>query len=114
MSKIRILAIPSDQHGVGKFRILDPYKYLAENHSDDLHVDIAFNVENNDEAFLNYDVVVLHSFIHQLPHEDNIKRINWLKSKGIKVVVDIDDLWAVDQRHPMYHQIKGQKSLRKK
>lgn len=114
MSKIRILAIPSDQHGVGKFRILDPYKYLAENHSDDLHIDISFNVENNDDTFLNYDVVVLHSFIHQLPHEDNIKRINWLKSKGIKVVVDIDDLWAVDQRHPMYHQIKGQKIAEKK
>jgi len=114
MSKIRILAIPSDQHGVGKFRILDPYKYLAENHSDDVHVDIAFNVENNDEAFLNYDVVVLHSFIHQLPHVDNIKRINWLKSKGIKVVVDIDDLWSVDQRHPMYHQIKANKVAEKK
>jgi hypothetical protein len=50
MSKIRILAIPSDQHGVGKFRILDPYKYIAENHSDEIHVDIAFNVENNDNV----------------------------------------------------------------
>jgi glycosyltransferase involved in cell wall biosynthesis len=114
MSKIRILAIPSDQHGVGKFRILDPYKYLAENHSDDLHIDIAFNVENNDDAFLNYDVVVLHSFIHQLPHEENLKRIHWLKSKGIKVVVDIDDLWTVDQRHPMYQQIKANKIAEKK
>jgi glycosyltransferase involved in cell wall biosynthesis len=109
MSKIRILAIPSDQHGVGKFRILDPYKYLAENHSDDVHVDISFNVEDKDEAFLNYDVVVLHSFIHQLPHEVNVKRINWLKSKGIKVVVDTDDLWVVDQRHPMFNQIKANK-----
>jgi glycosyltransferase involved in cell wall biosynthesis len=114
MSKIRILAIPSDQHGVGKFRILDPYKYIAENHSDEIHVDIAFNVENKDESFLNYDVVVLHSFIHQLPHEENIKRINWLKSKGIKVVVDIDDLWSVDQRHPMFKQIKDNKIPEKK
>jgi glycosyltransferase involved in cell wall biosynthesis len=114
MSKIRILAIPSDQHGVGKFRILDPYKYLAENHSDDVHVDISFNVEDNDESFLNYDIVVLHSFIHQLPHEFNVKRINWLKSKGIKVVVDTDDLWVVDQRHPMYNQIKANKIAEKK
>lgn len=114
MSKIRILAIPSDQHGVGKFRILDPYKYIAENHSDEIHVDISFNVENKDESFLNYDIVVLHSFIHQLPHEENIKRINWLKSKGIKVVVDIDDLWSVDQRHPMFKQIKDNKIPEKK
>jgi glycosyltransferase involved in cell wall biosynthesis len=114
MSKIRILAIPSDQHGVGKFRILDPYKYIAENHSDEIHVDIAFNVEDKDESFSNYDVVVLHSFIHQAPHEINVKRIKWLKTQGIKVVVDIDDLWNVDQRHPMYKQIKDNKIPEKK
>ena len=109
MSKIRILAIPSDKHGVGKFRMMDPYKFIGENHSDDIHVDITFNAENNDEYFLNYDVVVFHTFIHQLNHDTNVERVKWLKSKGIKVVMDIDDMWAVDQRHPMYHQIKNSK-----
>ena len=42
MSKIRILAIPSDKHGVGKFRIMDPYKFIAENYTDDIHVDISY------------------------------------------------------------------------
>jgi glycosyltransferase involved in cell wall biosynthesis len=114
MSKIKILAIPSDQHGVGKYRILDPYKYIAENHSDDVHVDISFDVKQDDNVFLNYDVVVLHSFIHQAPHDVNVQRIKWLKSKGIKVVVDIDDLWNVDHRHPMYKQIKDNKVPEKK
>jgi glycosyltransferase involved in cell wall biosynthesis len=109
MSKIRILAIPSDKFGVGKFRVLDPYKFIGEKHSEDVHVDITFNAESNDEYFLNYDIVVFHTFIHQTTHEENINRINWLKSKGIKVIMDIDDLWFVDQRHPMYFQIKQSK-----
>ena len=109
MSKIRILAIPSDKFGVGKFRVLDPYKFIGEKHSEDVHVDITFNAESDDDYFLNYDIVVFHTFIHQTTHDENIKRINWLKSKGIKVIMDIDDLWFVDQRHPMYHQIKASK-----
>jgi len=107
MLKIKILSIPSDKHGVGKFRIMDPYTFIGEKHSDDVHVDITFNAEDNDEYFLNYDIVVFHSFIHQTTHDSNVNRIKWLKSKGIKVIMDIDDLWFVDQRHPMYHQIKA-------
>ena len=109
MSKIKILAIPSDKHGVGKFRVMDPYKFIGDNHSNDIHVDISYNADNNDEFFLNYDIVVFHTFIHQTNHDDNINRINWLKSNGIKVIMDIDDLWFVDQRHPMYHQVKASK-----
>jgi glycosyltransferase involved in cell wall biosynthesis len=109
MSKIKILAIPSDKHGVGKFRIMDPYKFIGEKFADDVHVDISFNVEDDDQLFLNYDIVVFHTFIHQTTHEHNVNRIKWLQKQGIKVIMDIDDLWFVDQRHPMYHQIKNSK-----
>jgi glycosyltransferase involved in cell wall biosynthesis len=109
MSKIKILAIPSDKHGVGKFRIMDPYKFIGENFTDDIHVDMSFNVQDDDQFFLNYDIVIFHTFIHQTTHEHNVNRIIWLKQQGIKVIMDIDDLWFVDQRHPMYHQIKNSK-----
>jgi glycosyltransferase involved in cell wall biosynthesis len=109
MSKIRILAIPSDKHGVGKFRIMDPFVFISDKHSEDIHVDISYNAEDIDDYLLNYDIVVFHTFIHQTNHDHNIKRIKWLQSKGIKVVMDIDDLWFVDQRHPMYHAIKANK-----
>ena len=109
MNKLRVLAIPSDSHGVGKYRILDPYKYIAENYSDSIHVDIIFDVENNDKVFEIYDIVIFHSFIHKLPLEDNLKRIKWLRNKGIKVIMDIDDYWSVNQTHPMYHQVKRNK-----
>ena len=107
MSKIKILAVPSDKHGVGKFRMMDPYKYIGENFSEDVHVDITYNAENNDDYFNEYDIVVFHTFIHQTTHEDNINRIKWLQSKGKIAIMDIDDLWFVDQRHPMYHAIRN-------
>lgn len=109
MNKLRVLAIPSDVYGVGKYRILDPYKYIAENYSDSVHVDIIFDVENNDKIFEIYDIVIFHSFIHKLPIEDNLKRIKWLRSKGVKVIMDIDDYWSVNQTHPMYYQVKKNK-----
>ena len=51
MSKIKILAIPSDKHGVGKYRMLDPYKYIGENYDNEFHIDIAFEVPNEDKFF---------------------------------------------------------------
>ena len=59
MSKIRILAIPSDKHGVGKYRISDPYTFIGENFQNEIHIDLATKVEpNDDEFFKNYDIVV--------------------------------------------------------
>lgn len=114
MSKIRILAIPSDKNGVGKYRILDPYIYIGDNFNQEFHVDIVFDLPNDDKVFENYDVVVFHSFIHKTTHEENLKRIKWLKDKGIKVIMDIDDYWHVDNRHPMYNQLRENKVGEKK
>jgi glycosyltransferase involved in cell wall biosynthesis len=109
MSKIKILAIPPDVHGVGKFRITDPYKYIGDNYANEFHVDLVFNLLNDDKSFDGYDAVIFHSFIHQTNHDENLRRINWLKKQGIKVIMDIDDFWFVDQRHPMYFKIKESK-----
>lgn len=114
MSKIKILVIPSDKFGVGKFRMLDPFKYIGDNYADDIHVDISFNAPTDDDFFKEYNIVIFHSFIHQTHHEDNVARIKWLKEKGIVTIMDIDDLWFVDSRHPMYHAIKQHKIGEKK
>ena len=73
MSKIKILVVPPDRYGVGKFRMLDPFKYIGENHSEDVHVDLVFNLENRDELFDGYDIVIFHSFIHQTTQCNRIK-----------------------------------------
>lgn len=103
MDKIRILAIPPDIHGVGKFRITSPYTHLQENYGNEFHVDIKREIPNIDSEFDNYNIIVLHSFVHitESP-EKNIDRINWLKEHGKIVIVDIDDYWMPEQSHPMY------------
>jgi glycosyltransferase involved in cell wall biosynthesis len=114
MSKISILVIPPDKHGVGKYRALDPYTFIGDNYLEDFAIDINYEVPNNDAFFTNYDAVVFHTFIHQTTHEDNVNRIKWLKKNGIKVIMDIDDFWFVDPKHPMYFQITQNKVGEKK
>jgi len=114
MSKIKILTISPDTHGVGKYRILDPYKFIGDNFSDEIHIDISYDVPNNDKSFIGYDIVIFHSFIHKTTHEENISRIKWLRKEGIKVIMDIDDYWLVDQTHPIYRHIKESKLPEKK
>jgi glycosyltransferase involved in cell wall biosynthesis len=114
MSKLKVLVIPPDKHGVGKFRMNDPYIFIQDNYPDDFQIDMGFEVPSDNDYFLNYDIVIFHSFIHATSHEENIQRINWLKNKGIIVIMDIDDLWFVDQRHPMYTHVKMHKIGEKK
>lgn len=115
MAKIRILAIPSDSHGVGKFRIINPYSHLQEKYPDEFHIDIKFDVADKDEEFDNYDIVVAHSVIHKdSPFERNIQRVHWLKKRGIVIIIDTDDHWSPDFRHPMYQYIMQEEIHKKK
>lgn len=110
MSKIKILAIPPDKHGVGYYRILSPFKHLQDNYPDDFHIDIKYDVLNLDSEFDNYHIVVFHNFIHNtLPIDGNISRIKWLKSKGIKTICDIDDYWLPSHNHPYFQTIVNKK-----
>lgn len=115
MTKINILVIPPDIFAVGKFRITDPYIHLQENYGDDFHVDIKHEVPDNDSEFFKYDIVVAHSFIHnKISNEGNLKRIESLKKQGKIVIIDIDDYWEPDFRHPMHTQIQRNNIGKKK
>lgn len=114
MSKIRLLAITPDTHGVGKYRIMDPFTFIGDNYNEEIHVDIVYDTPNDFDFFKSYNIVVFHTFIHQRTHEENVETINKLKNIGIKVIMDIDDLWLVDQRHPMFHSMRVNKLAEKK
>lgn len=114
MNKIKILAVSPDEHGVGKYRILDPFNYIKNNYSDEISVDITLDAPINENLYKNYDIVVFHSYIHRTSHEHNILTIQKLKQLGIKVIVDIDDLWSVSSDHPMYHTVRFHKLAEKK
>ena len=42
MDKIKMLVIPSDRMGVGKFRSVDPHVYIAEHYADEFDIDICY------------------------------------------------------------------------
>ena len=49
--KIKMLVIPSDRTGVGKFRSVDPHVYIAENYKDDFDIDIVYNLPKENEPY---------------------------------------------------------------
>ncbi len=102
MSKIRVLVLPSDKTGVGKFRSLDPHICLQNNHSDEFHVDIDYEPRVNDlNYWKQYDIVHFHRTIgHE--YENSVNLIKRLNSLGIVTIADIDDYWLPTKEHPVH------------
>ena len=48
MSKIKVLVLPSDKTGVGKFRSIDPHVMLQNLYPEEFHVDIDYEPKVND------------------------------------------------------------------
>lgn len=96
--KIKMLVIPSDKSGCGKFRSVDPHVYIAENYGDEFDIDIVYNMPNGDlEAFLKqYDLIHIHKQL-----DKQCKIIDMIKFLGIPVILDIDDHFKLGNDHPM-------------
>jgi glycosyltransferase involved in cell wall biosynthesis len=113
MSKINVLVLPSDTTGVGKFRSVDPHVMLQNMYPYDFHVDINYNPNINDINFWKkYQIVHIHRNIGQ-SYEQTPTIINFLKSLGIVVVVDLDDYWLPGKEHPI-HQLILQDKIHEK
>ena len=104
--KIKMLVIPSDTTGVGKFRSVDPHVYIAENYKDDFDIDIVYNLpkDNLDSYFKQYDLIHIHKQLDK--NCEIIKMINFL---GIPVIIDIDDHYNLGNDHPMSLTAKKEK-----
>jgi hypothetical protein len=64
MSKIKVLVVPSDRTGVGKFRSVDPHIFLQNLYGEDFHVDIIYEPNMDDMNFWKqYPLVVFHRSI---------------------------------------------------
>jgi glycosyltransferase involved in cell wall biosynthesis len=96
--KIKMLVIPSDHTGVGKFRSVDPHVYIGEHYSDEFDVDVVYNMPNgNLEEFLKqYDLIHIHKQL-----DKNCQLIDLMKFLGIPVIIDIDDHFKLGNDHPM-------------
>jgi glycosyltransferase involved in cell wall biosynthesis len=111
--KIKVLVIPSDTTGVGKFRSVDPHIMLQNMYPNDFHVDIDYQPRVNDINFWKqYQIVHIHRNIGG-NYDQTPTLINFLKSLGIVVVVDLDDYWLPGKEHPI-HQLIVQDKIHEK
>ena len=109
MSKIKIIVVPSDRTGVGKFRSVDPHVFLQNLYGDDFHVDIVYDPSYDDMTFWSqYQIVSYHRSIGQDFDKANAL-IQKLNSLGIITVCDIDDYWMPGKEHPIHDIIKHNK-----
>lgn len=101
---IKVLAIASDNAGCGKYRTIDPHRYLDEHYSD-FSVDITDNLSSvNPEE---YNIVHFHrTFGKGTTTEQQIASIKSLRNKGVVVVMDIDDYWDIPLSHPSHRTFK--------
>ena len=105
MAKIKILVVPSDRTGVGKFRSVDPHIFLQNQFPDDFHVDIVYDVPMNDlNFFKDYQIVSFHRSISP-DFEKSLEVIQKLNEIGIATVADIDDYWMPGKEHPIHDMI---------
>ena len=110
--KIKVLVLPSDKSGVGKFRSVDPHVKLQNLYPDDFHVDIEYEPRINDFNFWKeYQIVHFHRSFGNIDHCPQL--IKTLQSLGIIVVADIDDYWLPTKEHPIHQLIVENKMNQK-
>ena len=81
--KIKILVLPSDRSGVGKFRSIDPHVCLQKLYPNEVHVDIEFDVNYDDLSFWSkYDIIHYHRLIGQ-DYDKSLLLVEWLNKQGI-------------------------------
>ena len=103
---IKILVLPSDTSGIGKYRSLDPHIYLNNHYSDEFFVDIVFdNVENVN--FNDYHIIHFHKrLVRGKDTEWQVSKIKEIQKGGSKVVMDVDDYWLLPNGHPLQKSYK--------
>jgi glycosyltransferase involved in cell wall biosynthesis len=109
IEKIRVLVVPSDTTGVGRYRSITPHITLQNEYGSDFHVDIEFSPSFEDLNFWkNYQIVHFHRSIgHDL--DRSVEFIPVLNNMGIITICDIDDYWMPSTEHPLHELIKREK-----
>ena len=109
MSKIKLLVVPSDRSGVGKFRSVDPHIFLQNQYPDEFHVDIIYEPPYDDLSFwTQYQIVAFHRSIG-VDFDKANRLILMLNSLGVVTICDIDDYWMPGKEHPIHDIIRVNK-----
>lgn len=103
-SKIKVLFVPSDNYGVGRYRSILPAQGLQKYCADKFDVDVNMHPDwKNIEELKKYNIIHIHKGLDQ-DQEGFWATIKSLQDAGVKVLLDVDDAyWHIDQTHPTYH-----------
>ena len=113
MSKIKVLVVPSDRTGVGKFRSVDPHIFLQKQFPNEFHIDIDYEPNMNDlNYWKNYQIVHFHRTISP-DYDKSVTFVESLNSMGIVTIMDLDDYWLPTKEHPI-HPIIVQNKINEK
>lgn len=108
-SKIRVLVLPSDRSGVGKFRSVEPHIFLQNKYSEDFHIDIDYEPKVDDDNYWKeYHIVHFHRQIGKSFTKSPIL-IEKLNKMGIVTIMDLDDYWLPGIEHPAHSLVKQEK-----
>ncbi len=111
--KIKVLVIPSDTTGVGRFRSITPHTHLQSKYGEDFHVDIEFNPDlTNINYFKDYQIIHYHRSLGQ-DMDKSVQIVPILNSLGIITICDLDDYWLPGKEHPL-HQLIVQEKIHEK
>ena len=111
MNKINILVVASDNvGGVGFYRSSQPHKKLEEMFPEEFHVEYNMNPNWSDlEYFKRFNIIHIHKGLFE--HDDQFLRaMTFFKANEIVTVMDIDDHWKLDYRHPQNLMQKKEKN----
>jgi glycosyltransferase involved in cell wall biosynthesis len=103
--QIRILFNNKDGAGVNYFRTLTPAMELERNHSSQFHVDINPDLNFEDNGIVEYlkSYHIVHYHRQLTPNVPTMLKLkNELKNSGTLLIMDIDDFWFLNKKHPYY------------
>lgn len=111
MQKLKVLFFNKNRSGVNYYRTVSPAIHLDKHYNKviDVTINSDFDPISDDgvEYLKKFDIVHYHSFLTpSIPYM--IKLTNDLKNSGVKLILDIDDYWEVDSKHPKYKTFKSQ------
>lgn len=103
-NKIKVLIVPSDNYGCGRFRSIQPAQGLQRYFPEKFDVDIDMSPDwENIEALKKYDIIHFHKGLEK-DQETFWNAITALRESGVKILMDVDDAyWFIDRTHPTYH-----------
>ena len=108
MEKVKILVVPSDgRGGVGFYRSTQPHIQLEQQFPEEFDVTIELDPDwTKLEEFDKYSLIHIHKGLFNNMNAF-FKAMEYFKEKGIVTVMDIDDHWAIDFRHPQHGLMKA-------